>query len=293
MPATHPSDDGPVLDAHVRCVRCRYDLAGMHAFGRCPECGSPVIASLAEHADAEIADLALPDDGKAAAAAVVAVTVAPLACALLQGSGPAMRQVDALAGRGSSFPSQVERPAWLVCAVAIGVATAIAARGLTRARNPALHASLGHGRLVRLQLAGWSWCAVLAGAFVFSLMPAGNFASMPIAALAAQLLPAVMWLMCAAPVLARLGALSRTYREARHGQQSAELVSLTLAVGITLAVAMPAVRAALGEDWGMVGSVLALFLVLLTVLGMAYMAANGWVIAQALRRPRIDPRRLR
>jgi hypothetical protein len=43
----------------------------------------------------------------------------------------------------------------------------------------------------------------------------------------------------------------------------------------------------------MVGSVLALFLVLLTVLGMAYMAANGWVIAQALRRPRIDPRRLR
>ena len=96
-----------------------------------------------------------------------------------------------------------------------------------------------------------------------------------------------------APVLARLGALSRTYREARHGQQSAELVSLTLAMGITLAVAMPAVRAALGEDWAMVGSILALFLVLITLLGMAYMAANGWVIAQALRRPRIDPKRFR
>jgi hypothetical protein len=187
----------------------------------------------------------------------------------------------------------VERPAWLACAAVIGVATALAARGLSRARNPALHASIGHGRLVRLQVAGWSWCAVLAGAFAFSLMPAGNFASMPIVALAAQMLPAVLWLMGAAPVLARLGALSRTYREARHGQQSAELVSLTLAMGITLAVAMPAVRAALGEDWAMVGSILALFLVLITLLGMAYMAANGWVIAQALRRPRIDPKRFR
>ncbi len=293
MPATHPSDDGPVLDAHVRCVRCRYDLAGLHAYGRCPECGSPVIASMAEHADAEVAGLAQPDDGHAASVAVVAVTAAPLACALLQGSGPAMRQVDALAGRGSSFPSQVERPAWLACAAVIGVATALAARGLSRARNPALHASIGHGRLVRLQAAGWSWCAVLVGAFAFSLMPAGNFASMPLVALAAQMLPAVLWLMGAAPVLARLGALSRAYREARHGQQSAELVSLTLAMGITLAVAMPAVRAALGEDWGTVGSILALFLVLITLLGMAYMAANGWVIAQALRRPRIDPKRFR
>ncbi len=293
MPATHPSDDGPVLDVHVRCVRCRYDLAGLHAYGRCPECGSPVIASVAEHADAEVAGIAQPDDGHAASVAVVAVTAGPLACALLQGSGPAMRQVDALAGRGSSFPSQVERPAWLACAAVIGVATALAARGLSRARNPALHASIGHGRLVRLQVAGWSWCAVLAGAFAFSLMPAGNFASMPIVALAAQMLPAVLWLMGAAPVLARLGALSRTYREARHGQQSAELVSLTLAMGITLAVAMPAVRAALGEDWAMVGSILALFLVLITLLGMAYMAANGWVIAQALRRPRIDPKRFR
>ncbi len=293
MPATHPSDDGPVLDVHVRCVRCRYDLAGLHAYGRCPECGSPVIASVAEHADAEVAGIAQPDDGHAASVAVVAVTAGPLACALLQGSGPAMRQVDALAGRGSSFPSQVERPAWLACAAVIGVATALAARGLSRARNPALHASIGHGRLVRLQVAGWSWCAVLAGAFAFSLMPAGNFASMPIVALAAQMLPAVLWLMGAAPVLARLGALSRTHREARHGQQSAELVSLTLAMGITLAVAMPAVRAALGEDWAMVGSILALFLVLITLLGMAYMAANGWVIAQALRRPRIDPKRFR
>ena len=293
MAATHPSDDGPVLDAHVRCVRCRYDLAGTHALGRCPECGAPVMASLAEHSDAGISGLAQPDDGRAASTAVLALTFAPLACALLQGSGPAMRQVDALAGRGSSFPSQVERPAWLACAALLGAASALVARGLARTRNPALHAAIGHRRLVRLQFAGWAWSAVLAGAFAFSLLPAGGFASMPIVALAAQLLPAVLWLMASAPVLARLGALSRNYREARHGQQGAELVSLTLAVGITLAVAMPAVRAALGEDWATVGSVLALFLVLITLLGMAYLAANGWVIAQALRRPRIDPTRFR
>ena len=36
------------------------------------------------------------------------------------------------------------------------------------------------------------------------------------------------------PVLGRAGALSRAYREARHGKQGAELVSLTAVAAITL-----------------------------------------------------------
>jgi hypothetical protein len=96
-----------------------------------------------------------------------------------------------------------------------------------------------------------------------------------------------------APVLGRAGALSRAYREARHGKQGAELVSLTAVAAITLYVAGPAIDAALGGDWATVGMGLAATLFFLTALGLAYLVGNGWVIATALRRPRIDPSRLR
>ncbi|MFM9146324.1 MAG: hypothetical protein ACKORL_13450 [Phycisphaerales bacterium] len=293
MQPAHPSDDGPVLDVEVRCVRCRYDLRGCRIFRACPECGLPAISSVSAHADPGISELSHPSDPGSAAAAVAAIAAAPLVAVLLQGSGPAMRQVDALAGRGSSFPSQVERPAWLVASVALAVATAVAARGLSEARNPELAASLGRGRTVRLLAALGAWSAVLAAAFVAARTPRGGAQSFPLVALAAQVLPSALALTWLSPVLARVGALSRNYREARHGQQSADLVTLTLVACLGLWVTLPAIRGAVGDDWALVAWALAAFMAVITVLGLAYLAANGWVIARSLRRPRIDPRRLR
>lgn len=274
-------------------MRCRYDLRGCRIFRACPECGLPAISSVSAHADPGISELSHPSDPGSAAAAVAAIAAAPLVAVLLQGSGPAMRQVDALAGRGSSFPSQVERPAWLVASVALAVAAAVAARGLSEARNPELAASLGRGRTVRLLAALWAWSAVLVAAFVASLTPIGDAQSFPLVALAAQVLPSALALTWLAPVLARIGALSRNYREARHGQQGADLVTVTLVACLGLWVTLPAIRGAAGEDWALVAWALAAFLAVITVLGLAYLAANGWVIARSLRRPRIDPRRLR
>lgn len=282
-----------MLDVEVRCVRCGYDLRGCRIFRACPECGLPAISSVSAHADPGISELSHPSDPGSAAAAVAAIAAAPLVAVLLQGSGPAMRQVDALAGRGSSFPSQVERPAWLVASVALAVAAAVAARGLSEARNPELAASLGRGRTVRLLGALWAWSAVLAAAFIASLTPLGDAQSFPLVALAAQVLPSALALTWLSPLLARVGALSRNYREARHGQQSADLVTLTLVACLGLWVMLPAIRGALGDDWALVAWALAAFLAVITVLGLAYLAANGWVIARSLKRPRIDPNRLR
>jgi hypothetical protein len=282
-----------VLDVEVRCVRCGYDLRGCRIFRACPECGLPAISSVSAHADPGISELSHPSDPGSAAAAVAAIAAAPLVAELLQGSGPAMRQVDALAGRGSSFPSQVERPAWLVASVALAVAAAVAARGLSEARNPELAASLGRARTVRLLGALWAWSAVLAAAFIASLTPLGDAQSFPLVALAAQVLPSALALTWLSPLLARVGALSRNYREARHGQQSADLVTLTLVACLGLWVMLPAIRGALGDDWALVAWALAAFLAVITVLGLAYLAANGWVIARSLKRPRIDPNRLR
>ncbi|MFM8641336.1 MAG: hypothetical protein ACKOEP_00665, partial [Phycisphaerales bacterium] len=185
MQPAHPSDDGPVLDVEVRCVRCRYDLRGCRIFRACPECGLPAISSVSAHADPGISELSHPSDPGSAAAAVAAIAAAPLVAVLLQGSGPAMRQVDTLAGRGSSFPSQVERPAWLVASVALAGATAVAARGLSEARNPELAASLGRGRTVRLLAALGAWSAVLAAAFVAAHTPRRGAQGFPVVGRAA------------------------------------------------------------------------------------------------------------
>jgi hypothetical protein len=276
MPAAHPSDDGPVLDAHVRCARCRYDLAGCRVLGACPECGLEVVASVAASSDPGVSGLAAPQQPYAASTAIVAATAAPLVALLVQGSGPAMRAVDALAGRGSSFPSQVERPSWLVSGAALAVAGVLVARGLGEARNPSLRAGLGAGRVRRLSGSLVAWAAVLLGGFVASLTPVGGYASLRIAVIAAQLLPAVWMLWALGPVLGRAGALSRAYREG----------AITAQVGTVAAQGY-------GEDiatlvWGL-GSALSV----LAAIGLAYLLANGWVIATALRSPVIDPRRFR
>ena len=100
MQTAHPSDDGPVLDVHVPCARCQYDLIRTHVYGKCPECGLEVMATVAQHADPQVAFLAAPESPGPASNAIIAVTVAPLLVMLAQGSGPALRTIDALAGRG-------------------------------------------------------------------------------------------------------------------------------------------------------------------------------------------------
>lgn len=292
MPAAHPSDDGPVLDAHVRCVRCSYDLAGCRVLGACPECGVEVVASVAASSDPGVSGLAAPEDPRAASLAVIAAAAAPMAAVLVQGSGPAMRMVDTLAGRGSSFPSQVERPSWAASAAVLAVAGALVARGLSERSNPTLRAALGAGRVRRLAGSLWAWSAILAAGFVASLTPVGTYGSLRIAVIAAQLLPSAWMLWSLGPALGRAGAVSRTYREGRHGKQGAELVALVLMGAIAAHVGTVAAQG-YGEDvatlvWGA-----AMALSVLAAIGLAYLLANGWVIGTALRRPRIDPRRLR
>lgn len=293
MAIAHPSDDGPVLDVHLPCNRCSYDLISRHIFAKCPECGLEVIASVAEHHTPEVAQLAAPESPKEASKAVIAITMAPLAAVVIQGSGPALRAIDALAGRGSAFPSQVERPSWLISALVLAAAAVIAHRGLSEASNPTLRASFGAARVKRLVFGISLWSVVLAAGFVVSLMPNAQGAEYPKIVLSCQLFPIAFTMIALAPVLARAGAISRVYREARHGRQGAELLSVTLVSAITLYVAAKWIEVAQYEEIAIIALLLAAVLMVLSVLGLAYVTANGWVIAAALRMPRIDPSRLR
>ena len=290
---THPSDDGPVLDSHVACARCSYDLAGMHVLGRCPECGLEIVATLAASSDPEASQLAEPVRPVAASSAILALAAAPFLALVVQGSGPAMRLLDAWAGRGASPPAQVERPSWLVSGVVLLAAAMIAAHGLSARRNPMLRATIGPRRVGRIVVAYGVWGALLVAAFVASLFDAMQLHSFAYFVAAAQLLPATLSLGFLGPAFGRVGALSRTYREAKHGRQSAELVTVTMAASITLNIAGPGLQGLGMRDAADVAAVLSLVLGALTVLGLAYLVANAWVVGTALRRPRVDLERLK
>ena len=291
MQTAHPSDDGPVLDVHVPCARCQYDLIRTHVYGKCPECGLEVMATVAQHADPQVAFLAAPESPRLASNAIVAVTVAPLLVMLAQGSGPALRTIDVLAGRGRSLPSQVERPSWIVCAVVLAIAAFLLRKGLSERANPTLRASIGSARVTRLRVGLGTWSAVLAASFVISLFDAAKSNSFAGIVLAVQLLPMVFTLLTLGPLLGRAGAMSRAYREARHGKQGAEVLTMTLAATCVLFVAAPIIERTQSQEVAGIAQILSLVLLLLSVLGLAYITANGWVIATALRAPRIDPRR--
>ena len=72
-----------------------------------------------------------------------------------------------------------------------------------------------------------------------------------------------------------------------------ELLGITVVASAMAIVAAPGVRARWGDELGTVCWGLAGVLAFLSLLGLAYVTANGWVIARALRAPRLDPRRLR
>jgi hypothetical protein len=73
--ATRPAvaEEPAPMDYDLSCVRCGYNLRGLFASGRCPECGAPIVTSLLAMLNA------LPPDLRDEADALVRATIAPAA----------------------------------------------------------------------------------------------------------------------------------------------------------------------------------------------------------------------
>jgi hypothetical protein len=272
-------------------VRCKYDLAGAPALGKCPECGLEVVATLVRNSDPAVADLVRPQRPRRAAAGVMALALGPFVAVCVQGVGPALHFVDRLVGRGSAFPSQIERPVWLVAGLVLAAAAVVVQAGLGARSNRVVRSTAERSLRSATRML-WAWGLVLVAGFGVSLLPSMQLRSYASVMLAVQLLPAVLALTWAGVAIGRIGAYSRAYREARHGRQSGDLVTATLAGAITLSMIRPALEPLGYPELADIAGILALVLTALCVLGLAYLVANAWVIATALRRPRIAVDRL-
>lgn len=263
---------GPTIRARITCSKCGYDLEGLDADAKCPECGQEIMATLAARLDPATESLARSRDTLRVAWGVYLACVGSvLGCAL------ALAPVIDLA-RASITP-----PAWVapgvdgVRAVSPSVAVVGAVVGLV-----GLAAVLPWGRRKALLRARVVGCAGFAAWLVLALRaPSLDNALAALGAVAAVVASLT-------PLLRELVPYSRVYRSARHATQTTR--DLLVAAGVSLGSGVAALlirRQQVASDElvpylaiAAYGSAMFLFV------GLCYRLANAhWALASVRRPP--------
>jgi hypothetical protein len=256
----------PRIDIDLACRSCGYDLRGIAADARCPECGRPALESVLESADPTAASLP-PIDRPALAGASLSTLVASI------GVGSILIPVgavvpDALAGA-------LARNAAIGCScVALLAAVALARRFGSRGRR---------ARRI-LQLAAAGWCGAMIAMSIWPSLPAG----VPLAAGSI-----LIWSL--RRPFDELGQRCVRFRRQGASRQRAGTLAMSAAIAGGASLLQPLLdrlagpRAATWID----GLVLVEWIAGgLTFLGLVYLTANSLVIARSLGQAAIDPERL-
>ncbi len=273
---TYPSADRrTVADLHafrvgtaLPCKRCAYDLRGLHADGRCPECGTDVLETVALRVDPELALLPPLRHPRRAGTSLFVLAAALSAATVGTSASAAALLLSRLPNDGwrgwlaSVFPPSVPARLFLVPPVALVIATAsaallIATCGLVGARRFLLLFALG------------AWLA--ASWFVpepLHLALTGVIAMLALAGLGR--------------IVSHLGQRSRTYRRAAHAQQAIGPLTTAIAIGV-LGVLIADLSTPLigGESATMLRLISAVCLAMTNV-GFLYLLANAYWIWRSL-----------
>ena len=256
----------PRIDIDLACRSCGYDLRGIAADGRCPECGAPALQSVLDHTDETAASLP-PLDRPAAAGAALATLVASLALGailpVVQGVVP-----DLPGGDGAR-------------AIAAGssVTTFLASLVLARRFGSRRRTSR---RVLQLAAAGWS-VAVLAW---------WRWPSLPVGV---PMMSAAILIWSLGRPMEDLGRRSVRFLRQGPGRQRIGALAGSAAIAGITGSAQWLLGDRLGpfsSDWVYAISVIERIAGGLTCLGLVYLTANSMVIARSLGEPAIDPRHL-
>lgn len=261
------------------CAQCGYDLEGLPARGKCPECGLEIVASLARAVDGDAEeDATAPRAGAVARArglflACLSILLASLAL------GPVLiRGMDGRGGlaaaQGSLAPSPAIDGILLTTATVLSAAAAGGA-GLGLMTFLIVMPIPTDGRSLLVRSAGLAafalWGMLLAIGWGGREHPE------------AWALPAALALLATAPSFRELGTLSRVYRTRRAARQRIDLMlaaALTAGGAGMIARLLPAAAEA-----RIAASVLAVAAGALFVFGAGYLTVNAWWILRAVTRP--------
>lgn len=278
---------GPIR-VSLRCGRCRYELLGQPVDGRCPECGLPVVTSLAlrtDHLQHGEADLRRPT---LVAVAIVATAAMLLACVVLQLAAPMLASIDQLFRQVSLLPARIRLWGWIGSLAAVTLSGLLLARATSR-QEGALRSEWGRWRTWML-LGHAAWALALAAATLLRWndvhLSNSIRAAIPWVGIAVQLPGMTCALASYHALLAIAGRRSQALTEARAARQSVALMNSTAALVVVFAISAPLLQR-LEYDWASSAAVAgATCLSILLLFGAAYLFANAWWVAQALALPK-------
>ena len=252
----------------LACARCGYDLEGLPALGRCPECGQAVVDSLA--AGLELEPPAQPPVPFPLRLALTLFLGAAggLGGSLVFGAVLVELALDAISADRGIGPD--------VARVLSATATGLTSVGLLGFLLVLPWTRLD--RHVRSKVLGAGGFALWAAAAMTE--PAPMTATY-------TALPASMVLVALAPLLSELGPRSSAYRKARATRQRVRtlLVSTGLAGGASATAAFLELQQGLDEAV-LVLRIVAVSSAILTLVGFAYLTLNAaWILRSTLRPP--------
>lgn len=267
---------GPTIRKPLPCAKCGYDLEGLEAGARCPECGHEIVATLAARLDPATESLARPRELLRTAWAIdLACAGSVLACAIAV--APVLAEVQ----RSLGFPPWLAPGIDAVRTLAPAVALVGASLGLA-----ATLFILPWSRERGYPRARWVGAAGFAAWTVLSAMPPSFEVALgalgAVAAVAASM----------TPLLRKLVPHSRLFRTARHATQTTRDLIVSAAVTLGSGIATLALRDHGGEwaQYDILTGVVAGASAMLLFVGLCYRLVNAHWVLRSVRRPapRVD-----
>jgi len=274
------------ISQDLACRTCGYQLRGLSALGRCPECGAEAMASIATAVDPALrAFVRLASPARTASSLLLVVSLMSLAV-LVQLVAPVVAVIQEVTDRPGPQAAQLMPLGWWIAAALLTLAS-IASLAIAPLSEPLLRAEWGRRRIaLSAGLLLWA-IAIVALPFAFGWRPGGSYPSsfVLIITTAWQLLSALAPLSGLREIVTRLGRRCQRWRHARQGRQSVDALLAAGAGVLVFSTAVPIMASYRFDSLETMALLLAGSSAAILALGLAYLVVNAWWIARALVRP--------
>ena len=283
-PSQPQSLAGAVVCSPLHCRGCGYNLYGLSAEGRCPECGLEVWETVLHTVDPAASRLPKLRNPRAVGNGLFWLTLSLFVAALILVARPVARRLDTLDPTGLRDISAWTPPYLALVAGVVVLAGLMAVGSFAPPKGQDLHGSIGRDiRLLVAGMAAWIFLIIIQVGLEWKAVPAWGLGLARIAAA----FGAMVGLFGLDGILRAIGQRSREFRTARGGRQGV-LAMIGALAGVVLGELMGMGPAISSRAWGglaTIGMIVTWISTLMLLIGLAYLVVNGWWIRRALCRP--------